>query len=124
MTHICGGGCPWRNSEENQSRRKNTLITPPKYYFVPHRYVLYPFCYLVAMSCLILCNLMDCSQAPLSMGFPRQESWTGLPFPSPGNLSNSGIKPMSPALSCRFFTLSPLGSHLISYLLVNVCSRF
>ena len=36
-------------------------------------------------------------QAPLSMGFPRQEYWSGLPFPSPGNLPNPGIEPASPA---------------------------
>ena len=37
-------------------------------------------------------------QAPLSMGFSRHEYWNGLPFPSPGDLSNSGIKPGSPTL--------------------------
>ena len=37
-------------------------------------------------------------RAPLSMGFPRQEYWHGLPFPSPGDLPNSGIEPRSPAL--------------------------
>ena len=37
-------------------------------------------------------------QAPLSMGFPRQEHWSGVPFPSPGDLPNPGIKPRSPAL--------------------------
>ena len=37
-------------------------------------------------------------QAPLSMGFSRQEYWSGLPFPSPGDLPNPGIKPRSPAL--------------------------
>ena len=37
-------------------------------------------------------------QVPLSMGFSRQEYWSGLPFPSPGDLPNPGIKPMSPAL--------------------------
>ena len=37
-------------------------------------------------------------QAPLSMGFPRQEYWSGLSFPSPGDLSNPGIEPRSPAL--------------------------
>ena len=36
-------------------------------------------------------------QAPLSTGFSRQEPWSGLPFPSPGDLSNLGIKPGSPA---------------------------
>ena len=37
-------------------------------------------------------------QAPVSMGFPRQEHWRGLPFPSPGDLPNPGIDPTSPAL--------------------------
>ena len=37
-------------------------------------------------------------QAPLSMRFSRQGYWSGLPFPSPGNLPNPGIKPRSPAL--------------------------
>ena len=38
------------------------------------------------------------NQAPLSMGFSRQEYWSGLPFPSPGDLPNPGIEPGSPAL--------------------------
>ena len=37
-------------------------------------------------------------QAPLSMGFSRQERWSGLPFPSPGDLPDPGIEPRSPAL--------------------------
>ena len=37
-------------------------------------------------------------QVPLSMGFPRQEYWSGFPFPSPGYLLNPGIEPRSPAL--------------------------
>ena len=41
-------------------------------------------------------------QAPLSMGFPRQEYWSGLPFLSPGYLPNPGIKPGSPALQADF----------------------
>ena len=48
-------------------------------------------------------------QATLSMGFSRQEYWNGLPFPPPGALPDSGIKPtsfMSPALAGRFFTTS------------------
>ena len=44
-------------------------------------------------------------QAPLSMGFTRQKYWSGLPFPRPGDLSDSGIKPASPALVGRFFPL-------------------
>ena len=46
-------------------------------------------------------------QAPLSTGFPRQESWSELPFPSPGDLHDPGIKPSSP--TCRFFTTEPPG---------------
>ena len=45
-------------------------------------------------------------QAPLSMEFPRQESWSGLSFPSPGDLPGPGIKPTSPALAGGFFTSS------------------
>jgi len=43
-------------------------------------------------------------KAPLSMGFPRQEYWSGLPFPSPEDLPNPGIKATSPALVGKFFT--------------------
>ena len=46
-------------------------------------------------------------QAPLSMGFPRQEYWSGLPFPFPGDLPNTRIKPAPPALAGRFFTTEP-----------------
>ena len=42
-------------------------------------------------------NLSDCAhQAPLSTGFPKQEYWSGLPFPSLGDLPNPGIKPTAP----------------------------
>ena len=57
----------------------------------------------VAHSCPTLCNPMDSSlhQAPPSMGFSRQEYWSVLPFPSPGNLPDPGIKPRS--VSCQQF---------------------
>ena len=48
-------------------------------------------------------------QVPLSMGFPRQEYWSGLPFCSPEDLPNLGIEPVSPALAGRFFTAEPPG---------------
>ena len=48
-------------------------------------------------------------QAPLSIGFPRQEYWSGLPFPSPGDLPDPGIKSLSHALAGRFFTTEPPG---------------
>jgi len=43
------------------------------------------------------------------MGFPRQEYWSGLPFFSPGDLPDPGIKPASPALAGRFFTTRATG---------------
>ena len=52
----------------------------------------------VAQSCLTLCVPMDCSLPASSMGFSRQQSWSGLPFPSPGDLPNPGLEPGSPAL--------------------------
>ena len=51
-------------------------------------------------------------QAPLSMGFPRQEYWSGLPLPAPGDLPDPGIEPMSPALQGASL---PLGSPVILY---------
>ena len=48
-------------------------------------------------------------QAPLSMGFSRQEHWSVLPFPSPGDFPNPGIEPVSPALAGKFLTTEPSG---------------
>ena len=48
-------------------------------------------------------------QAPLSMGFSRQEYWSGLPFPSPGDLPDPGIEPGSPALQADALTSEPPG---------------
>ena len=48
-------------------------------------------------------------QVPLSMGFPRQECWSGLPFPPPGDLPDPGIKPRSPALAGGFSAAEPPG---------------
>ena len=48
-------------------------------------------------------------QAFLSLGFSRQEYWSGLPFTSPGDLSNPGIKQASPVLAGGFFTAEPPG---------------
>ena len=59
--------------------------------------------------------------APLSMGFPRQEYWSELPFSSPGDLPNPGIESKSPALAGRFFTTEPprkpVCMNIISYCL-------
>ena len=58
---------------------------------------------------LTLFDSLDSHQAPLLMGFPRQQFWSGLPFPTPGDLPDPGIEPtslMSPALVGGFFTTS------------------
>ena len=58
----------------------------------------------VSQSCLTLATPWTVAhQAPLSMGFSRQEYWTGLPFLSPGDLPDPGIEPMSPALQADSF---------------------
>ena len=51
-------------------------------------------------------------QAPLSMGFSRQEYWSASPCPPPGDLPNLGIEPRSPTLAGRFFTTEPCGKPL------------
>ena len=56
-------------------------------------------------------------QAPLSTRFPRQEYWSGLSFPFPGDLPDPGVKIMSlesPALAGRFFTTEPTGKPFLS----------
>ena len=60
-------------------------------------------------------------QAPLSMGFPRQEYWSGLLFPSLGDLPDPGIKPKSPALQMNSLPLSQLGSHVRQLCAHSVC---
>ena len=57
----------------------------------------------------LLYSLTRACQPPLSTGLPRQEYWSGLSFPSPGDLPDPGIKSMSPALACEFFTTEPPG---------------
>ena len=65
--------------------------------------------WLVAKSCLTLMTPWTVPfQAPLFMGFPRRECWSGLPFPSSGNLPNPEIEPGSPALSPALQTESLL----------------
>ena len=65
---------------------------------------------LVTKSCLSLVTPWTVvHQASLYMGFFSQEYWSGLPFPSPGDLSDPGIKTQSPALAGGFFITEPPG---------------
>ena len=94
------------------------------FFLAPGNYV-----YVYTHSYLTLCDSMNCSQtgssvhgvycsslAPLQMEFSRQEYWSGLPFPTPGDLPDPGIKPtspVSPALAGRFLTTGPPGKPLV-----------
>ena len=65
---------------------------------------------LVAKSCPTLATPWTIAcQGPLSVVFSRQEYWSGLPFPSPGDLPNPGIKPGSPALQANALSSEPSG---------------
>ena len=64
---------------------------------------------LVTESCPTLCDPMDCSQAPLSLEFSRQEYWSGLPSLPSGDLPNPGIKPRSPVLQVDSLPAEPPG---------------
>ena len=62
----------------------------------------------VARSCPTLYDPMDGGyQAPPSMGFSRQEYWSGVPFPFPGDLPDPGIEPRSPALQANALPSEP-----------------
>ena len=68
-------------------------------------------CYVLSSCSHVWLFVTPCTiahQLPLSMGFSRQEYWSGLPFPSPGNLPDPGIEPTSPAFARRFFTTEQL----------------
>ena len=80
-------------------------------------------CFSRVRLCVTLCFIAH--QAPLSMGFPRQGYWSGIPFPSPGDLPDPGIKLaslMSPALAGGFFITSAMEPR--DQPLLNSCPGF
>ena len=69
----------------------------------------------VPQSCPLFATLWTVAyQAPPSMGFSRQEYWSGLPFPSPGDLPDSEIEPGSPTLQADALTSQPPGKPIFS----------
>ena len=75
----------------------------------------------VAQLCLTLCDCMDSGhKASLLMGFSRQENWSGLPCPPPGDLPDPGIEPESPALQADSLLFEPPRRTTI-YLLNSYC---
>ena len=82
----------------------------PHFWFIPS-YELNGFVLSRSSHVWLFATLVDYScQAPLSMGFSRQEYWSGLPCPPPGDLPNPGIEPESPALQLNSLLLSHWGS--------------
>ena len=78
-------------------------------------WLLHSDCGSVTKLCLTLANPWTVArQAPLSMGFLRQEYWSGLPFPSPGDLPDPGIEPGSPELQADSLPAGLLGKSLPS----------
>ena len=85
----------------------------------------------IAKSCPTLYDPTDYSPPASSVHgiFPRQEYWSGLPFPTPGDLPNPGIEPVSPkapALAGRFFTTEPPGKPMLyiwTYIYISVSTH-
>ena len=77
------------------SVRGNGNLTPEKKEFCILRILVHLRCSVTSDS--FVAPWTVASQVPLSTGFPRQEYWSGLPFPSPGDLPNPGTEPTSPA---------------------------
>ena len=84
-----------------------------------YRYIyIYTYICLVTLLCLALCNPWTAAhQAPLSMGFFRQEHWSGLPFPSLGNLLYPGIELGSPALQADYL---PSEKHIYIHIYIYI----
>ena len=91
---------------------KKKILTPPVLGLHSKISRCYGFSLYVRFSSLGPHALAVAHQAPLSMGLPRQEFWSGLLFPSPGDLPEAGIEPVSlasPALAGCFFATEPPG---------------
>ena len=68
----------------------------------------------IAQSCVTLCEPIDCSlPGSSSVEFSRQEYWSGLTFPSPGDLPDLGVEPRSPALQADVLPSEPPGKHYV-----------
>ena len=78
----------------------------------------------VTQSCLTLSTPWTVAyQAPPSMGFSGQECWSGLPFPSPGDLPYLGIEPGSPSLQADALPSEPPGNPKAGYIGLNVTAK-
>ena len=110
--------CFHTSSEQSEVELRTPLILALKRteYVIRDKYnrrnAKFILCCLVTRSCptLLRPHGYIALQAPLSMGFPRQQYLSRLPSPSPGDLPNPGLEPTFPTLSGRFFTTEPPGN--------------
>ena len=117
--NLCATSCPlWTDAARSNLRKQMPKWTlgldhqPADRQWEPNYYV--AVIVLQSPSCvwLFVTPWTVAHQAPLSMRFSRQEYWSGLPFSSPGDLSDQGIEPVPPALVGRFFTTKPPGESI------------
>ena len=101
-----------------QSGKSKTMETLKRSVVARDRYVIMHVC--MHAQCVRLCYHIDCSHQALSMEFSRQEYWSGLPLPPPGNLPVPGMQPTSPeslALTgVLFMTTLPWKSYMSLYI--------
>ena len=115
QSHTPMGGIPWRRIHMWLSAWASSRITWKLMLLVPWSW--FESESEVAQSCPTLCDPWTVvHQTPLSMGFSRQEYWSGLPFPSAGDLPNPGIKPRSPTMQTDALTSAPPGKHKAPYI--------
>ena len=102
-----GGGREGRGSQNHPK-----LLEPPEQF--PQHCVCVCVCVLVTHSCPTLCDAMDCNPPGSSVhGILQQESWSGLPFSSPGNLPDPGVESPSPTLHTDSLLSEPPGKFSI-----------
>ena len=101
----------------------NTGPTGKPYFLFSHSLFHCGISRCIEYSCLCCTVWPVAHQAPLSMGFSRQEYWSGLPFPSPGDLADPGIEPGSPALQADSLLSEPPGKPTVGHCvyLITVC---
>ena len=108
---VINDQCRILTSESWEAYGRNDFSEPRLLHLPMHRILNlgYLLLLLATQICLTLCNPWTIAcQTPRSMGFSREEYWTGLPFPSPGDLPDAGTEPRSPTLQAGSLLSEPL----------------
>ena len=117
----------WLSSSSSSSSSSSIILYQYISICLSIHLIMYACCAALLQPCLTLCDPIDCSPlAPLSVEFARQEYWSGLPCPSPGDLPDLGTEPnslMSPAMAGGFFTTSATRKPVDHIYLGYLCFR-